>query len=233
MLDTDAREVKMLKNMLIEDEEETGANRERQFKWKNVNDTNWDDANPTDAADKDAALHASDEENEEAWRKMRHERELLLKEKAATDLTDVTLQCPSPSAATVAAAPKRRITIVKSSANTPPVAAKTDSPFLISRASGILGARNSFLGRDEQTLARLAALSKPEVEGGAMAGVSKGGGNFVFSTLSPAVADTEKGRAGKRKSDTNSDDTNPAAKKKTKNSSTNGTIKKRLLDSLT
>lgn len=142
MRDADAREVKIIKDMLIEDEEETGAERERQFKWKNVNDSNWDDAAKQLDENGDGGMRESDDENEEAWRKMRHERELMLKEKdKLTELTlESNLSLPSPlqlssSNAETTTIMRKRITIVKSAANTPPVNAKTDSPFLISRSS--------------------------------------------------------------------------------------------------
>lgn len=137
MRDADAREVKIIKDMLIEDEEETGE-RERQFRWKNVNDSNWDDAKQLDE-NGDAGMRESDDENEEAWRKMRHERELMLMDK---DKLETTGPIPSPlqvssanADATGGVTRRRRITIVKSAANTPPINAKADSPFLISRSS--------------------------------------------------------------------------------------------------
>lgn len=144
MRDADAREVKIIKDLLIEDEEEAGAERERQFKWKNVNDSNWDDAKQLD--DDAGGMRDSDDENEEAWRKMRYERELMLKDKeklADLTATDTSVAFPSPlqlsttnaDTTTTTAVTRRRITIVKSAANTPPVNAKTDSPFLISRSS--------------------------------------------------------------------------------------------------
>lgn len=84
ILDQDAREVKIIKDMLLEDEENDGVGRERQFKWKNVDQSiNFGDNN-NDGADGNnhTGEGASDDENEELWRRMRYEREqLLLKER--------------------------------------------------------------------------------------------------------------------------------------------------------
>lgn len=77
MLDQDIREVRKIKEMLIEDEE--GAVRQRQFRWRNAeNGFSLDDQRPEDG---EANEGSGDEENEHLWRKIRYEREQLLLEK--------------------------------------------------------------------------------------------------------------------------------------------------------
>lgn len=104
------------------------------------------------------------------------------------------------------------------------------------------GARNSFLTRDEQTLARLANMVKNDnvVDGEnvGLTGISKGRGNFVFSTLSPAAADGKTGNSKRKSTDDAVTDSPTVAKKARKSTASNagdgaGVFKKRLLDSLT
>lgn len=71
-----------------------------------------------------------------------------------------------------------------------------------------------------------------------MAGLAKSGGNFVFSTLSPAVAPDKEKRTAKRKSDNGETPAKSSAAKKSKLNTitadaTGGVKKNRLLDSLT
>lgn len=109
--------------MLFEDDD--GLVRERQFKWKNVdNNINLDDFRSNDNDD-NVELRASDDENEEQWRKMRHERNLLLKEKQSTD-NDYT----SIDSSTIISTIKKKIKIIKNNNTTPQYSAK-NSPFLI------------------------------------------------------------------------------------------------------
>lgn len=128
VLDKDASDIKKIQELLFEDEEENGLGRERQFKWKNV-DSNWDEQKNTDEAAEAGAAHKdSDEENEEQWRKMRHERELMLKENIA-NLSTTLNASDTPTTDVV----KKRITIIKSASNTPKLGVNRDSPFLITK----------------------------------------------------------------------------------------------------
>jgi len=78
MMDQDIREVRKIKEMLFEEEEE-GASRQRQFRWKNVeNGFSLDDRRPENGEGNEGS---GDEENEHLWRKIRYEREQLLLEK--------------------------------------------------------------------------------------------------------------------------------------------------------
>lgn len=79
MLDQDAREVKLIQEMFVEDEERDGVGRERKFRWMNVdNSFILEDQNKLHPNVLEE--HNSDDENEELWRKMRFERDSFLKE---------------------------------------------------------------------------------------------------------------------------------------------------------
>lgn len=153
MADSDAREVKKITDELLHEEDQLGEQRERQFRWKNMNDTNWaeDELSRRAAAEgaDAAALRDSDEENEEAWRKMRHERDMMLKDlDRAKVLTSADVEMAgSPvvggsvasGAAGEAANPnesrKRKITVVKSATNTPQMGNKETATFLIGKTN--------------------------------------------------------------------------------------------------
>lgn len=126
MLDQDAREVKIIKDTHFEDEEESGIGRQRQYKWKHMeNSLNIDDGQNAD--DLNASENAkSDDENEESWRRMRHERNNILQE------TKNQNEKMNESKLVVAAKTKKRISIVKTAANLNTSATK-DLSFLISR----------------------------------------------------------------------------------------------------
>lgn len=89
MLDKDIREVRQIQEMLFEDEE--GAVRQRQFRWKNAESAGFSlDDTRNENADADANEGSGDEENEHLWRKIRYEREQLLLEKG---LKGVSMKC--------------------------------------------------------------------------------------------------------------------------------------------
>ncbi|KFB52766.1 AGAP002476-PA-like protein [Anopheles sinensis] len=212
MLDQDNREVEQLKEFFLEDEENDGVGRVRQFRWKNVEKTftvDYDKQNEGDNENEEGADgNASDEETELAWRKMRHERNMLLKEQNInlneTELsTTTTLLNPddtigptdgqenNQSVGHIGGMAKKKITIVKRT--TTASTGKEDSPFLISKCSVVQGHKASFLSRDAETLNKLANLvkSNPETEGSSTVVASKGR-NFVFTALSPAIEKTSK-----------------------------------------
>ncbi|XP_050099987.1 claspin [Anopheles aquasalis] len=205
MLDQDDRDVEQLKDLFLEDEEKE-AGRIRQFRWKNVEKTfNLDyDKQAQDPEQSQENGDGSDEETEILWRKMRHERTMLLKEKkvelSETDEYETTLlnsantttliegQENNQSLGNVTAIGKRRVTIIKKRVATSVAPSKEEVPFLISNSSIAQGHKASFLSRDEETLSKIANLSKanPVVEGSSTALATKSR-NFVFATLSPAV----------------------------------------------
>lgn len=134
VLDKDASDIKKIQELLFEDEEDNGLGRERQFKWKNV-DNNWDEQKNGDEANDAGAAH-SDEENEEQWRKMRHERELMLKENGGVNDSSLTTTFnASVTPITDVPVVKKRITIVKSASNTPTLGVNRDSTFLINNGN--------------------------------------------------------------------------------------------------
>lgn len=138
VIDQDLREVKAIQDMLF-DEEEDGADRDRKFRWKNVDNL----FNPEDgrrALDNDQGP-ASDEENEEIWRKMRHERNSLLQsDEYASSQVSVTSTTISLDNNTVGSGSKKRLTVVrtKTSLSQTETSTKKDSPFLISKSAPLL-----------------------------------------------------------------------------------------------
>ncbi|XP_022221781.2 claspin [Drosophila obscura] len=187
MLDQDIREVRQIKEMLFEDEE--GGVRQRQFRWKNV-DNGFSLEEQQHTENGEANEGSGDEENEHMWRKIRYEREQLLlenglKAEAVTPLSPAVTKNTSNSGNSI-----RRLNIITARKTT--VEAKKSSPFLISK--GVTGrqqkstVRGSFLVRDNETLNKLAGMTK----GGADHGDGTAGTvsvktakakNFVFATL--------------------------------------------------
>lgn len=238
VLEQDKKEVKTLQDMFFEDEENDGVGRERQFRWRNVETTfslDYDKKTQEEGAEGAAD---GDDETEAQWRKMRHEREMLLKEKKidldevnlTSTLLDKTLEEEENNSAVTNMTvmhSKKKITIVRAKKTTEAITPK-DSPFLITRSSIVQGNKASFLSRDEGTLNKLASLVKanPETEGASTVGAGKGR-NFVFAAVSPAVDKM----SSKRSLDPveTGDDQSSAKKAKTIDSSSAVKPKKRLL----
>lgn len=241
VLEQDKKEVKTLQDMFFEDEEKDGVGRERQFRWKNVETTFSLDY---DKKPDEGEGEAGEEETEAEWRKMRHEREMLLKEKKIdldeVHLTDTTLldktleEEENDSGATNTTTlttsmvhTKKRITVVRGKKNTETATPK-DSPFLITKSSFVQGNKASFLTRDAGTLNKLASLVKvnPEADGTNTVVASKAR-NFVFATVSPAV-DKMSSKRSLDATDTAED--HSAKKAKTADATKDGSkTKKRLL----
>lgn len=78
-IDDDARELRILTERFIE-EEDNGQERERKFRWKHLNNGDNDDQVPSTDQDAETMLNNSDDENEAEWRRIRYEREQLLKQ---------------------------------------------------------------------------------------------------------------------------------------------------------
>uniref|UniRef100_A0A182NLA4 Uncharacterized protein n=1 Tax=Anopheles dirus TaxID=7168 RepID=A0A182NLA4_9DIPT len=252
MLDQDDRELEQLKEYFLEDEENDGVGRVRQFRWKNVEKTfSLDYAKQSAEIDGGEANggEGSDEETELNWRKLRYERAVLLKEKnidlSTVDLTATTLLNPADPATSavgqeqlesmhttlVGMSGKKKITVIKkTNANnsSSATAVKEDNPFLISSSSIRQGHKASFLSRDQETLNRLASLI-PESENTTSTVTSAKARNFVFSTLSPAIE-----KSTKRALDADDGEENATTKKaKTTDKDASRTRKKMLLDALT
>lgn len=211
MLDKDIREVRQIQEMLFEDEE--GAVRQRQFRWKNADNAGFSlDDTRNENADADANEGSGDEENEHLWRKIRYEREQLLLEKGLKGVSlnlylsttaehkndylhkDATAS-PAPLSPAVlnsnaTGGAVRKLTIITAKKTT--VEVKKSSPFLISKTVSATqkqqAVRGSFLVRDKDTLNKLAGLTKggaADVDGtaGTVSVKSAKGKNFVFATL--------------------------------------------------
>lgn len=78
-IDQDARELRILTERFVE-EEDNGQERERKFRWKHLNNGDMDDVQQNTDQDATAVLNNSDDENEAEWRRIRYEREQLLKQ---------------------------------------------------------------------------------------------------------------------------------------------------------
>ncbi|KAH8286940.1 hypothetical protein KR018_010724 [Drosophila ironensis] len=198
MLDQDIRDVRKIKEMLIEDDE--GAVRQRQFRWRNAeNGFSLDDQRPENG---EANEGSGDEENEHLWRKIRYEREQLLlekglKEEAASPLSASVMNTSNPGSTI------RRLNIITAKKTT--VEVKKSSPFLISKApvTGKLqkgNVRGSFLVRDQETLSKLAGLTKgSSVDADGAAGSASvkttKAKNFVFATLTEEEHENQKRKA--------------------------------------
>lgn len=130
MLDQDAREVKIIKDTHFEDEEESGLGRQRQYRWKHMENSLTLDENHKDVEGNENAK--SDDETEETWRRMRYERNNILQETKAQNDTIMD------SKLILTTRTKKRISIVKTTANLNTSATK-DLSFLISRMKEVCG----------------------------------------------------------------------------------------------
>lgn len=199
ILEQDKKEVKTLQDMFFEDEEKDGVGRERQFKWRNVETTFSLDYDKQGGNEQKEDGEDSDGETEAQWRKMRFEREMLLKEKKIDlDAVDISKSLVNETTEENAEnnpgadnqstlVMRRKITVVRNSETVEISNKPQESCFLIKRS---IQSHNtaSFLSRDPETLKRLANSVKvnPETESLNTATTGKGR-NFVFATVSPAV----------------------------------------------
>ncbi|CAO1438716.1 unnamed protein product [Diamesa hyperborea] len=200
MLDDDLKNVKKITNLLFDDEENDGAERDRKFRWKNNTEGfNIEDENARDADEALKDGEELDEDSETLWRKIRHERETILAEqsqKAAENneninddvlLLDQSSQTVSNAVNT--SLTKRKFQIIKMNNNVEKES-KKESPFLISKSRA---SSASFLARDLTTLNKLANFTKNATDEVSNVGSVSGRGNqFVFTTLSPSVVESKK-----------------------------------------
>ncbi|EDV96043.1 claspin [Drosophila grimshawi] len=207
MLDQDIREVRKIKDMLFEDDE--GAVRQRQFRWKNAeNDLGFSlDDSRLEKGDGEANEGSGDEENEHLWRKVRYEREQLLLEKGLKRETTGTASPLSPAVANsnTTGGTVRKLTIITAKKTT--MEMKKNSPFLISKSVNSAqqqqqqrAVRGSFLVRDKETLNKLAGMTKGaagDVDGtaGTVSVNTARAKNFVFATLTEEEHETQKRKA--------------------------------------
>lgn len=76
--DQDARELRILQEVFLEDED-NGSGRERKFRWKHLDNADMND-HLAAGEQENADGHDSEDENEEEWRRLRYEREQVLKQ---------------------------------------------------------------------------------------------------------------------------------------------------------
>lgn len=62
------------------EEEDNGQERERKFRWKHLNNGDDDQVQTTEQDPNAGELNNSDDENEAEWRRIRYEREQMLKQ---------------------------------------------------------------------------------------------------------------------------------------------------------
>lgn len=68
------------------EEEDDGQQRERKFRWKHLNNMDLNDDQTGKVNQEDIGIdNNSDDENEANWRRMRYEREQLLKQQMSGD----------------------------------------------------------------------------------------------------------------------------------------------------
>lgn len=196
MLDADIREVRKLQEFLLPNEEMDGVGRQRTYKWKNLESAFVLDDGKGDKNDHDSKEELSnaydeiEEQNENAWRKMRYERERFLNEQGESsdkksDVITIEKNVPKLSATTNVSLRKNDL-----------------DHFLITKNSSINGQtppiRGSFLVRDEKTLHKLSGLTKNAGSNGAghninVTGVNKSK-NFVFVTLTAEECEAKRKR---------------------------------------
>ena len=200
MLDDDLKNVKKITNLLFDEEENDGAERDRKFRWKNNTEGfNIEDENARDADEALKDGEELDDDSETLWRKIRHERETILAEqsqKAAENNENVNddVLLLDQSSQTVSNAvntslTKRKFQVIKMNNNVEKES-KKESPFLISKSRA---SSASFLARDLTTLNKLANFTKNSTDEVSNVGSGSGRGNqFVFTTLSPSVVESKK-----------------------------------------
>lgn len=189
VLDDDMKKIKKIEEMLFEDEENDGVGRERKFRWKNQNDdfTANDNARDDDTVDCDDG----EEESEIAWRKMRFEREQVLREESLkTSASETTSQSfihfdqSSQTVSTVGFQRKFRIEKPGSMIKILPASdLSSNSTFLIKATDMSKYKRSSFLARGEETLSKVARYMSSHRDDEVTNMSSHGGNSMSFATI--------------------------------------------------
>lgn len=191
MANEDNRELKYLKDMILNEEEMDGQGRQRTFKWQNINGEEANDFNANGGVAtgqegencEAGAGSDDDEENEANWRKQRLDMEKTLLENKST-VKAIQTRFDAVMKQT------REIRVVKpkgsGAASGDGVLKENSSPsFLMQDESKkYMNLRQSFLLRDEETLNRLATISA-KADG---VTANDGKGNFVFRRLEDKVS---------------------------------------------
>lgn len=180
VLDDDIKKVKKLQDAFLEDEENDGIGRERQFKWKNQ--TNAFDVNDENALDPHDAGSDSEEDGtaEIEWRKRRHERETFLREISQSQTNDKKQSDPSMSELSNSCQsrpsdPQKVLKRIESSSFSSP-------HFLINTAENMKRYKSSsYLARGADTLKRIAKFVSHKDDEITMS--STGGNSMSFVVL--------------------------------------------------
>lgn len=215
LMDDDLKKVKKIQDLLFEDEENDGIGRERKFRWKNQNEGFA--VNDENAMDADHLENENEDENEMMWRRMRHEREVLINEQSQKieesmseeilllDQNSQTVSCTNSSVLV-----KRKFQIIRTSSSSfgqlNHNGDKKDSPFLIK--NGKSTTNNSFLSRDAQTLKRIASFMSNKGDDEVTNMSSHGGNSMSFAPCEKPTAESKK-----RKSEGNQKDENVKKRK--------------------
>ncbi|KAL3288108.1 hypothetical protein HHI36_002558 [Cryptolaemus montrouzieri] len=153
MLDEDNREVKLLQELLLEDGELHGSGRQRQFKWKNIDDAGNE---IEDKKDDDGDVYLDEDESEEQWRKMRHEREMFMLKRQSQGVDEECLiESQKLSFTHKSLKIKSQSSILSQS-----LSVEVESTQKIKQPFTLLNKRGSFLSRSEQILQKFAEASK-------------------------------------------------------------------------
>ncbi|KAK5647608.1 hypothetical protein RI129_002500 [Pyrocoelia pectoralis] len=158
ILDDDNREIKILQEMLLEDGELHGRGRERQFRWRNIDDNANDDGVPIDGND----VYLDEDESEEQWRRTRHQREMFLKsqqekQSGESDLDSILSDSNSQVFKIGQEAFQRSLTNSSSHIEKNTSVAHSNT---ITSSSMFANTRGSFLARTDRFLTRLADITK-------------------------------------------------------------------------
>lgn len=196
LMDQDSRDIKRLQEMFFDDEEKDGVGRTRKFLWKNL-DTNIELPGPGRADNNDnndENTHAvSDEETEEHWRRMRHERETLLLQQIQKTITNEDSN--SGDGVAEVSVTKKKFVVIKSTGGGKDQLKdnlKQDSPFLISNNYQFKELKASFLARGDADLNKLAKFVK-ETEADAIGSKPvTSSKNMVFAVITPPAKDNLK-----------------------------------------
>lgn len=162
--------------MLLEDGELHGASREKKFKWKNADSTNWiNEENKHDPENDDN----EEIESELEWRKQRHEREVFIQEQRKKLLESQNEIEIITSDSQILQIGKN---ILKSQENSQDLIKKDKVADLELSVLKHKSFRGSFLARGELSLQRLSELTK-ESKDVVVTGIPKNNRNFLFTSI--------------------------------------------------
>lgn len=178
-MDQDNREVRLLQELLLEDGELHGAGRERKFKWKNADSLSWNDSEQPKEDDEE---NEDIPESELLLRKTRYERETFLDEhrKKIMETTNEVELLTNDSQIM-----KLGFEALKKSVDTSVQSKNVPSNIETNKAFSLLNKRSfrgSFLTRSENTLSRLAEMTKVSSKE-VLASGPKNSRNFVFTSV--------------------------------------------------